>query len=60
MNRELTDKQHAKLDRVADEEPHATVIGWEHTSKSNGPIIRRLDGTVKVINPNGYAINPRF
>lgn len=55
---DLTTKQHESLDRIADSDPDAVVIGWEETSKSRGPVVLMSDGRERVVNPNGYQRNP--
>ena len=53
--RELNDKQEASLERFADRDPEAIVVGWDN--KLGGPIIRTMDLQYKVISPTGYPRN---
>jgi hypothetical protein len=50
--RELSRAQHARLDRLADQDPDAKVIGWA----SDGPVVLRSDGRVWKILPSGRAV----
>jgi hypothetical protein len=50
--RELSPAQNARLDRLADQDPDAKVVGWA----SGGPVVRRSDGRVWRITPAGRAV----
>lgn len=53
----LTEKQHAKLDRIDKEDPYAKVVGWMDVKTfAIGPIIEYSDPDRDdvVINLNGY------
>lgn len=45
---DLTYAQHSRLDRIAAEDPAATVIAWE-----GGPVIRRGDGRLQRLRNTG-------
>ena len=46
--RVLTEAQHSRLDKLADKEPEATVVGWE----ADGPIVA-YEGNLRRVNPLG-------
>lgn len=53
LGRNLTPKQHAKLDRMAEGlDPNAIVTGWSEDRR--GPFITTGDGTEKVLGATGF------
>lgn len=50
--RKMNDKQHRSLDRLADRDPFAVVVGWSTVMR--GPIILTASGEKKVCPPTGY------
>lgn len=57
--RELTQKQHRRLDRIEDEEPDARITGWFASRKRgvSGPILSSETMPDRVINHTGYVVN---
>lgn len=55
MNRELTPKQHALLERIAEQDAGALVIGWaDDKDHGRGPIVALSDGRMIVANVTGH------
>jgi hypothetical protein len=52
--RELSQAQHARLDRLAERDPGAKVVGWM-SGRLGGPVVRLTDGRVWRISPAGRA-----
>lgn len=52
VDRILSEKQHNALDRLADRDPEAVVVGWSDILQ--GPIIQLYDGSRKVCPFTGY------
>lgn len=52
--RDLTERQHRKMDRVSKDDPHARVIGWVETNECRGPIIAHRGGESYAVNVTGY------
>lgn len=49
----LTEAQHDRLDRIADERPDATVIGWSQ----DGPVIRYgTTGAIRLVAASGTIV----
>lgn len=53
QGRNLNEKQHAKLDRMAEGlDPEAIVTGWSEDAR--GPFITQGNGDEKVLSATGY------
>ena len=52
MNRNLTDYQHDRLDRVAEQFPAARVVGWH---PKGGPVLRHK-GRLRYLSPGGRLV----
>ena len=50
--RKLTQSQHETLEKIADKDEEALVIGWDSTHY--GPIVEFKNNTIKVVRPTGY------
>ncbi|MHB1950195.1 MAG: hypothetical protein ACYCQK_01820 [Acidiferrobacteraceae bacterium] len=55
--RALTIAQESRLDRLAHDEPDATVIGWDH--RAHSPLIRRSFARLAVVKPDGRLVAQR-